>query len=139
MAEAGGCLGGVGQGGGSAHLFADRGCHLWNSRLVDVDDALEEVDAFLPRGLRIGVERGNGRCDGRRLTSVGIAERDLADRLFRGGVDHVETFARQRLDPLAVDVELGAVTHLVLPRSFECIGATYAKLASLRKYMRDPS
>ena len=132
MPEAGRRLGAVGQGGGRAHLFADRGRHLGDSRLVDVDDALQEVDAFLPRGLRIGVERGDGCRDGP-VDVVDIAEGNLADGLLGGGVDHVETLARQRLDPFAAHIELGSVTHLVLPRSVKCSGATYAKPSVIGK------
>ncbi|OZA74452.1 MAG: hypothetical protein B7X77_08490 [Caulobacter sp. 39-67-4] len=53
------------------------------------------------------------------------AHRDLAADLFRGRIDHVERFGRDRIDPGPVDIELGIVAHVVL---LPCLGCSRSAL-----------
>ena len=39
----------------------------------------------------------------------------MAANRFRGGVDHVQAFGRDRIDPPAVDIELHVLAHGSLP------------------------
>ena len=71
---------------------------------------VEQRDALLAAGLRIGLERAPGGGD--RLVDVGLgAERNLIHRLFGRRIDDGRGLLDGGIDPGAVDVELHAVDH----------------------------
>ncbi len=63
-------------------------------------------------GRTTGTRRARRR---RRDRRPGAADRDLGERLLGGRIDHVEQGGLQRIDPLAVDVELLFVLHGWIP------------------------
>ena len=99
---------------GRAHLVRDRGTDVGEARLVGGEERAEERDPLLARRLRERLERAPRRRD-RGVHVLGPAERQLADHLLGGRVDHVELALRSRHDPRAVDVDLRQVVHGFLP------------------------
>ena len=110
MSEARRRLGGHREPHGCAHFLADGLCHVGNTVLVDVDDLGQQVDPLLARRLGIRLERRD-RGGYRAVDILDAAQGDLSDDLLGRGIDHVEALAVDRVDPLAVDVELGFVRH----------------------------
>ena len=71
---------------------------------------VEQRDALLAAGLRIGLEGAPGGGD--RLVDVGLgAERNLIHRLFGRRIDDGRGLLDDGIDPGAIDVELHAVDH----------------------------
>ena len=82
--------------------------------LYTADDAAKQFEALLAGREAERGERALGRGD--RLVDIRFrAHRDLRERVFVRGIDHVEEFRRRGLDPGAVDVELQFVRALNLP------------------------
>ena len=110
MAQSRGGLGLGGEEGGRPHLHRDGLGDVVVACLVRLDDALEEGDPLLSRGVGVGGE--GGPCRFHRAVDVGgRAQADLRHGFFGGGVDHVESAGRDGIDPGAVDIELEVVTH----------------------------
>src|SRR6185369_17118504 len=86
------------------------GADLLHAALVDFDDLLQQRDAFLAAGLRIGQEGALGGGHG--LVEVGLgAERNFIHRVFGRRVDDGGGLLDDRIDPGAIDVELHAIDH----------------------------
>ena len=113
VTESGGGLRGLRQPQRCADLLADDVGELLHAAGVHADDAVEQREALVLARQRERLERGLGRGD-RGVDVVGAAHRDRLDRLLGGRVDHIERVARERRDPLAVDVELLDVIHDLL-------------------------
>ena len=99
-----------------AHLAADRLGDLLVAGAEPLGEALDELAPLGRRGLRPGLEGGLGRGDGP-VDVVGGALGDAAHHLLGGGVDDVDRAGAGRRHPLAVDVELVVVLHVVPPRA----------------------
>ena len=97
-------------GGRRAHFLGDGVGDVAEALLVFGQDALQQVDALLAAGLGIGLERPPGGLDG--LVDVGgRAGGDVAARPPRWPGCHIEGLGRDRVDPLAVDVEFHVFAH----------------------------
>ena len=95
------------------HLVRNRCAQVLGPRFVDLDDAGQERDAFFAGGLAEGLKstpRG-GHC---LVHVVGVAQGNVVQGFFCGGVDHGAGFGLRGLDPCAVDVELQMLDHGVL-------------------------
>src|SRR5277367_3176936 len=92
-------------------------------------DAAKQREALLAAREAERGERALGRGD--RLVDVRFrAHRDLRERIFVRGIDHIEEFRRRRLDPGAVDEELQFVRHrmlLVTRFRSDCVGLDITK------------
>ncbi len=110
MAHADRNLGALGEVGGGAHFLGHGGGQVAEALLVFGQDAAQDFQALLAGGLAPGREGLAGGHDG--LVDVsGAAKRDLAADVLGGGVDDVEGLLLDRIDPLAVDVELQVLAH----------------------------
>ena len=75
-----------------------------------LENGLQQLDALLARRTGIGFE-GPAGC-GHGLVDVGGgAETDTAVHFFGGRIDNVERARLDRVDPLAIDVELELFEH----------------------------
>ena len=110
VAHAGRRLCGVGEADGRAHLLGHGRRDIAHPRLIRSEQLLEHLDAFLARRLREGLEGLLG-CRYGAIDVFGRAHGDLADGLFRCRIDDVQRLLADRVDPLAVDVELQCVIH----------------------------
>ena len=91
-----------------AHLARDGERQVLAALLVDVDDAVQDIEALLDFS---EAEGGEGALGGRdRLIDIGLAaQRDLRKGVLIGRVDDVEGVWHHRIDPGAVDIELQIV------------------------------
>ena len=88
-----------------AHLLAHRLRDVLEALVVDFEDAPEQRQPLGLGGQRKGRERGLGRRDG--AVDIGLrADRNLRVGLLGRRIDDVEQRRLDRVDPLAVDVEL---------------------------------
>jgi hypothetical protein len=88
-----------------AHLIRDRTPQSRQLAFQSLDDALEQIDAFLTRSLRKRFEC-LPRCDDRSIHILLGPQQNFSDGSFRCRIDHVELTPPRRLNPLAVDEEL---------------------------------
>src|SRR5690606_10166343 len=97
-----------------AHFFGDRFAQLAFAAQVLGLYGFKQVEPVLHRNLRIAGERLASGGD--RLVDVGRrAERDLARNFLCRGIDDFGGAGGDRVDPLAVNVELGVIAHALSP------------------------
>ena len=100
---------------GRSHLVHDRLGHRVIALAELGEDRLEQRNALVTRGLRVSLESAPGRGDGA-VDVLGGTEADAAADLFGRGIDDVQRVRRDRIYPLAIDIELEHFSH---EQSFE--------------------
>src|ERR1700736_3390663 len=97
-------------------------------------DRLHQVQAVFAAALRPGGERPSGRLD--RIVDIGCrAQRDPARHLLGGRVVNVQGVRLDRIDPLAVDVELQIFAHhstsaYCVPSAYQVLNSSYFGISS---------
>ena len=100
---------------GDAHLRGHGRGDLGQPAFVGRQEAFEQRQAVLPRGLAIGGKGPVRGLDGRVDVGFG-AGGHLRHLLLGGRVDHLDPAVRHgRVHPLAVDVHLGRMAHSATP------------------------
>ncbi len=98
-----------------AHFVADRGSEILAALLDLALDRAQQLEPNVAAG-KLPLLECAPRGDDRLVDIGGAAERDMTDHLFGGWVLDLAGVGLDRIDPLAVDVEFGAIAHGDTPR-----------------------